>query len=143
MTVNRSSKKIRSLTEWCAWECADLVITDSKRSAIALETIKKGVAYLPNFIDLKNFKPLISKRVEIRAKHNITANEKIVGLIGPFNIVYNRDLLIFLRQNIHRFDKKIKFFVIGNLDEYEKIPDERIIYTGYVEDYLAHLSALN
>jgi len=92
-------------------------------------------------VDTDIFKVNTQKRLKIRAKYGILENDIIVGLVGGFNNEYNRPLLEYLYQNIDKFDSRIKFLVIGNISSILK--NRRIIYTGYVEDYVGYLSTLD
>ena len=74
-----------------------------------------------------------------------TTKGKIIGLIGAFvHKGINTSALDFLYRNIDEFDERIKFVVIGACDY--KIQNERIEYTGYlndVQDYVDRLTRLD
>ncbi|MCK4825171.1 glycosyltransferase family 4 protein, partial [bacterium] len=70
--------------------------------------------------------------------------ERLIGLIGPFNNAFNDYFLEFINRSIGSLDQRIKFVAIGKFEE--KIENERIEYTGYldsVDDYIDRLSHLD
>ena len=95
-------------------------------------------------MDEKQFKPQKSSRE--RVSHDI--ERKNVGLVGPFlseydtnrNFVVSSYLLEFLYKNIDKFDKRINFIVIGQCDD--KIANDRISYTGYLNDFQEYVDQL-
>ncbi|MFQ5924445.1 MAG: glycosyltransferase family 4 protein [Dehalococcoidia bacterium] len=98
-----------------------------------------NIELVPVFVDTERYRPDIQKHQELRQDYCVSG--KLIGLIGPFNIKSNEHFLTFLHENISRFDSRIKFMVIGKCDH--RIENERIIYTGYVEDYIDHLACLD
>jgi len=111
--------------------------------ALALNILKfyqpynNRVSLIPVFIEDTLFtrasKPS-KKGVELR----------LVGLIGPFHTVFKKSHLDFLYTNLDRFDKRIKFVVIG--DCRNRIENKRVEYTGYLEsiqDYIKWLCCLD
>jgi len=122
---------------------ADLVIAQSKRDSEYFRQYNKNIQLIPNFIDGAKFRKRQDARDYIRRKYNFGPDDKIVGLIGPFDTVFNRSSIKFVADNIDRFDPKIKFLLIGICGEKESIRSDRVVYTGYVKDYVEHLSSLN
>lgn len=98
-----------------------------------------NIELVPVFLDTERYKPDVQKRQELRQNYRVSG--KLIGLIGPFNLKFNEYFLTFLYENISRFDSRIKFMIIGNCDY--RIENERIVYTGYVEDYIDHLACLD
>jgi glycosyltransferase involved in cell wall biosynthesis len=123
--------------------CSDLIVTTSKQGERLLNQYKDKVIIVPNFVNLKVFRKDNKKRSEIREKYGIAPEERVVGLIGPFNNKYNKPFLDFLRKRIDEFDERIRFLVIGKYRPQEFFKRRNIVWTGYVEDYIAHLSALD
>ena len=81
---------------------------------------------------------------KIRERYGIKDGEKLIGVVGPFGLDYNRYVLEFLYKNISSFKNQIKFLVIGQCDN--KIDSKRIIYTGYLdsrENYAEHIIGLD
>ena len=58
---------------------------------------------------------------------------KIVGIIGPFDTIRNRQSLEFLHTNISRFDRELDFVVVGECRT--RIDHPRIRYTGRIESF--------
>jgi glycosyltransferase involved in cell wall biosynthesis len=135
--------KIREIVDRFALYYSNLVVTTSEKGAKQLADFQEKVIIVPNFVDLKAFQRDEERRLEIRRKYGLKPEEKVVGLVGPFDNVYNRHFLRFLKSNIERFDRRIKFLIIGNYEKQEFFKHENVIWTGYVEDYIAHLSALD
>jgi len=142
----RNVKKPMIIVKWAEYferfiaSHSYLVIALSKNTFDFFIKCNENIELIPVFLDTKLYKLNEMKRVEIRQRYKISSNI-VVGLIGPFNIVFNKHFLTFLYDNISRFDKRIKFMIIGNCDK--RIESERIIYAGYVEDYIDHLSSLD
>jgi len=99
--------------------------------------LNKCIFVVDNFIDEKQFKPQKKSRERI----SDDKERKNVGLIGPFdenNI--NNYFLDFVYQNIDRFDARIDFIVIGQCDY--KIANERMSYTGYLNDFQDYIDQI-
>jgi len=116
------------------------VITLSKNTLDFFKSCNNNIELIPVFLDSNLYQLNQRKRRDIRQKYKIS-DSVVLGLVGPFNIVFNKHFLHFLYENINRFDKRIKFMVIGNC--HNRIENDRIIYTGYIEDYIDHLACLD
>jgi len=141
--TNKVRIKILKWRESFAIKHADCVIALAQDIYRYYDRLNKCIFIVDNFVDEKQFKPQKSSRERI----SDDKERKNVGIIGPFdqdNI--NNYFLDFLYQNIDRFDARIKFIVIGQCDY--KIANERISYTGYLNDFqdyvdqLTHLDAV-
>ncbi len=72
------------------------------------------------------------------------SHSKSLGLIGPFDDIRQKSTLRFLYANIGNFDERLSFAIVGRCNE--RLEDNRIHYTGYLEsvkDYVAQLSRLD
>lgn len=94
--------------------------------------LNKNTFFIPIFIDDKLFKNCSKKGGSVR--------EKVVGLVGPFNIVPNKHQLDFLYANLDRFDKGIHFKIIGKCNR--RLTNNRVEYTGYLESLEEYVRAL-
>ncbi len=103
----------------------------------------KKTILIPTLVNTDKFQLSKKKREEIRRKYGIAETDIVMGLIGSFDNDYNRPSLTYLYGNIDKFSKATKFLVIGKLDSGYKMNHPKIIYTGYVDDYVGHLSALD
>jgi glycosyltransferase involved in cell wall biosynthesis len=137
---SRPGDKIRmKMTQWrelLAVKHADCVIALSSDICNYYRRFNTCIVLVPTFVDEKKFRP---RESPIERKSYVQEG-KIVGLIGPF-VHY---VLDFVYQNIREFDERIKFVVIGACDY--KIQDERIEYTGYLnelQDYADRLKRLD
>jgi glycosyltransferase involved in cell wall biosynthesis len=97
----------------------------------------KRISLVPNFVDEIKFKPR-----KVRAEWKSDDGEgKTIGLIGPF---FHNDIrgsaLDIVYTNIDEFNDDLKFVVIGKCD-YE-IQNERIRYTGYLNDFQDYVDTL-
>lgn len=103
-----------------------------------------SIELIPVFVDTNHYKMDGRKRQEFR-KTYLGSARKLVGLVGPFDSSWNKHYLEFLYHNLHNFDHDIKFMAIGkyNRQEIEVVAKQRIVYTGYVDDYVAYLSCLD
>lgn len=115
---------------------ADYVIALSENTFTFYEEYNKNIDLNPVFIDENVFK--INKEIETKKYQR---DFELIGLIGPFNTIVNECFLDFLYGNIKRFDDKIKFIIIGRCDN--KIENERITYTGYLENFQDYVDALS
>ena len=129
---------------------ADYVIALSQDIFRCYGKFNKHIVVVQNFIDENEFKP----QQNSRKRMSDDKERKNVGLIGPFlqeydtnrNFLVSSSILDFVYQNIHRFDARINFIVIGQCDY--KIANDRISYTGYLNDFqeyvdqLTHLDAV-
>jgi glycosyltransferase involved in cell wall biosynthesis len=141
--------KILKWREKFAVEHADCVIALSQDISKFYSKFNKNIVIVQNFVDDEQFKP----RERSRERISDDKGKKYVGLIGPFFQEYyinlpqvNSYFLDFVYKNIHKFDKRINFTIIGQCDY--KIANDRISYTGYLSDFqdyvdqLTHLDAV-
>ncbi|MGZ4865406.1 MAG: glycosyltransferase family 4 protein [Halobacteriota archaeon] len=142
--IDKARIKILKWREKLAVKHADCVIALSQDICEFYGKFNKHIVIVQNFVDEKQFKPQESSRELI----GDDKERKKVGLIGPFIQKYdlNRNFLVsnyfldYLYQNIHRFDARINFVVIGQCDY--KIANERISYTGYLSDFQDYVDQL-
>ena len=119
---------------------ADYVIALSENTFEFYERYNKRIELIPVFID----ETIFNINREIETKKYQRQERKLIGMIGPFDGMFNKHILEFLYANIEKFDKRIQLIVIGKCDT--KIENERITYTGYLEstqDYVNILSSLD
>ena len=98
-----------------------------------------NVELVPVFLDTDHYKLNEVERIKIRSYYGI--DDVLVGLIGPFDTPFNKHYLTFLDNNLDKFDKRIKFMVIGRCAM--NIRSSNVIYAGYVENYIDYLSSLD
>jgi glycosyltransferase involved in cell wall biosynthesis len=138
-------KKFRGAVEQLAGICADFIIVFSESSKNFFDN--KKTLLIPTFVDTNVFKPQgKEKKLKVRSIYGMDDTDIIIGVIGPFyasDFDYNVPTLEFLQKNIRKFDKRIKFMVIGKCDRDFIVKCENIVYTGFVENYVDHLSALD
>lgn len=135
-------KDLRRTTEQMAGKCADLVVVVSELSEDFFSRFQSTLL-IPTLVDVNIFRPKSGKRHEIRLKHKIGDNEKVVGLIGPFDSKINGYLIGFLVDNVGKFDKRIKFIAIGRGFPRNEMKNSNVILAGFVYDYVAYLSAFD
>lgn len=139
MGYSKIRVKLNQIHEKFVIKHADHVIALSENTFKFYEKYNKNIDLVPVFIDADVFR--INKKIESKKYQR---DFKLIGLIGPFNIISNEYSLEFLYKNIKRFDDKIKFVVIGRCDN--KIENEGIVFTGYLDslqDYVKALSSLD
>jgi glycosyltransferase involved in cell wall biosynthesis len=116
---------------------ADCIIALAEDISRYYGRLNKCIFIVDNFIDEKQFKPQKSSRKRV----SDDKERKNVGLIGPFAQNHiNNYFLDFVYQNIDRFDARIKFIVIGQCDY--RITNERISYTGYLNDFQDYVNQI-
>jgi len=97
-------------------------------------------AIIPVFVDTNKYRRILKRREELRRHYGVSEHQ-VIGLIGPFDIKWNEHSLDFLYDKIEAFSPAIRFMVIGRCPR--RINDGRVVYTGYVRDYIGHLSCLD
>jgi glycosyltransferase involved in cell wall biosynthesis len=122
--------------EICKWheklvvKHADCVIALSADISNYCGRFNKCIVLVPSFVDEKKFRPRESP-------HGWKSDDdkgKIIGLIGAFvSKGINSSALDFVYRHIDEFDERIKFVVVGACDY--QIQNERIEYTGYLNDF--------
>jgi glycosyltransferase involved in cell wall biosynthesis len=136
--------KMLKWREQLAVKHADCVIALSEDIYKCYEKFNKRIFIVQNFVDETKFKPQKRSRERILAEKE----RKNVGLIGPFiqthdtnrNSLVSSSILDFVYENIHKFDERIHFVVIGQCDY--RIANERISYTGYLSDFQDYVDQL-
>ena len=93
---------------------------------------------LPNGVDLNLFKTVTEKeKVEIRRKHKIPENKKIVGIVGNLGPIHDTDTFLksikFLPKNVCLVAVGMKYSMKVSFDQ-----DSRLIQTGQ----LKHIDAI-
>jgi len=146
--IDKVRIKMLKWREKFAVKHADCVIALSQDIYKCYSKFNKHIFIVQNFVDEKQFKPQKSARERV----SDGIERKKVGLVGPFlskydtnrNFLVSSSILDFVYQNIHRFDERINFVVIGQCDY--TIANDRISYTGYLndfQDYVNHLTLLD
>jgi len=119
---------------------SDYVVALSENTLEFFREYTPNVELIPVFVDTDDrYKLDWETRTRMRRKYEI--NDVLVGLIGPFTSPFNRDYLTFLYNNLARFDEGIKFMIVGDCLLREK--SAKLIYTGYVTDYIDYISCLD
>lgn len=131
-----------ALQRW-ALACSDSIVVASEDGLQLLADFQNKLVLVPNFVDTEAFQLDEQRRAETRARYGFGLDDKVVGLVGPFDNMYNRPFLTFLREKASRFDRKIRFLVIGRCSLHDAFQRETIVWAGQVEDYIAHLMALD
>lgn len=118
---------------------ADGVVAVSENAYTYFQKYNKNIEIIPVFKDTNFYKLNQTERMKIRQKYT---DSKIIGIIGPFNIDFNKYFLTFLYKNIDLFDRRIKFMIIGDYNN-NRIDNKRIIYIGYTQNYIGYLSSID
>lgn len=76
-------------------------------------------------------------------RHAVPNRMKTVGLVGPFDEVFNRGQLEFLLANLDEFDDRIVFVLIGKLSK--RLDGKRLWARGFLsdEEYPREVAALD
>ncbi len=116
---------------------ADHIIALSNDIEAFYREFNPNIDLVPVFIDDGIFKPMEGGK---------TRNPQlaIIGIIGPFergNV--NNHFIDFIRDNLDRFDARIKFKVIGKIEECLKFEHGRVEYTGYLDSVADYAAAIN
>jgi len=111
---------------------ADVIIALSGITYRFYLRFNENTYFIPVFINVKQFKRL--------GKESKNVAEKVVGLIGPFDLLPNKGQLDFLYTNLDKFDKRIRFKIIGKCDK--RLTNSRIEYTGYLESAKEYVRAI-
>jgi len=141
--IGRSSLVVQFARIWerFAITRSNTIIALSKRILDFYARYNKNIHLIPVFLDTERYRVNVKKRHELREKYGLSKN-KVVGLIGPFDSVWNKYSLEFINRNLNKFDNRIKFLVIGAGCTVKK-ENEKMVYAGYVGDYAGTLSCLD
>ncbi|MDG6923058.1 MAG: glycosyltransferase family 4 protein [Nitrososphaerota archaeon] len=120
---------------------ADLVIACSHSSAQFLRRYNPDVTLVRTFVIDRS--PLKRTRDEIRSMYNISQDDVVVGMVGPFDSPNNVGDIRYLNRHIHAFDPRVRFLIIGTVPSKERIESGQVTYTGYVSDYMSHVASLD
>jgi glycosyltransferase involved in cell wall biosynthesis len=142
--IDKVRIKMLKWREQFAVKHADCIIALSEDICKYYGKFNENIFIVQNFVDEKQFKPKKSAREQI-SDDKVRKN---VGLIGPFineydanrNFLVSSSVLDFLYKNIDKFDARIDFVVIGQCNY--KIQNERISYTGYLNDFQDYVDKL-
>lgn len=135
----RLPTKIYKLLEQFVIKHADNVTTIAEYVFNYYKKYNLNINLIPLFVDEDIF-----KNNKIRCKSEKKETNKLLGMIGPFDLSANRDYINFLNEALDKFDNRIDFLLIGR--EIETIKSERITYTGYldsIQDYADKLRSLD
>jgi glycosyltransferase involved in cell wall biosynthesis len=130
--ISRLKSVIFYLLEVFIGSKADAIIALSGITYSFYKKFNKNTFFCPVFVDFKQFEK------EHKNKHVFG---KLVGLIGPFDILSNKDQLDFLYANMDKFDKRIRFRIIGKCNK--KLTNTRIEYTGYLKSEKEYVKAIS
>ncbi len=132
---HRSFSKIRGMLyyylELFIGKTADGIIALSKPTYNFYKTLNRHVFLVPVFIDEKIF--------DRKKEKKPIGSHRTIGIVGPFNTVFNYSQLEFLYENLALFNPSLRFTIIG---ECPKIPHKQIEYKGHLETRHAYLDEL-
>lgn len=131
--------KFYQIMEKLVIKYSDYIIIEAEYTLEFFKKYNEKISIIPLFVDEDIF-----KKQEELSDYKIKRGLKTVGLIGPFDTPINKAYLDFLHANLNRFSNRINFKLIGACDD--KIKNERITYTGYLEstqDYVEQLCSLD
>jgi glycosyltransferase involved in cell wall biosynthesis len=131
-----------ALQRW-ALACSDSIVVASEDGLRLLADFQNKLVLVPSFVDTEAFQLDEQRRAETRARYGFGLDDKVVGLVGPFDNMYNRSFLTFLREKASRFERRVKFLVVGKCSPRDAFDGENIVWAGHVQDYVAHLAALD
>lgn len=112
---------------------------------------KRKISVVSNGIDLKKFEFNNKYRDEIRKKHNINNNTKILGHVGRFEVVKNHRYIIEIFKEYQKENKNSKLMLVGTgtlFDEIkalvndEKLSD-KVIFVGNTLEVYKYYSAMD
>jgi glycosyltransferase involved in cell wall biosynthesis len=136
--VSRVSPFFLMIIELLMGKSSSAVVALSGETKQFFARLNKRTIFVPVFIDTQVY------TVEHHDIHR--RNLKRVGLVGPFRGMFNQGQIEFIIQNLNRFDPKIEFVLIGEVDK--RTQQGRIKETGFLpaeQEYakaLAQLDAL-
>lgn len=122
--------KLSQFMERFAIRNSRFVIALSKNILDYFEAFNKNVFLIPVFLNIDSYR---SGPKSILSKY--------MGIIGPFDMPANKHFLEFIYNNLENFNKKIKILIIGKCNN--KIQNERLIYTGYIESRAEYITCLS
>jgi glycosyltransferase involved in cell wall biosynthesis len=132
-TIQFSTAKglIYYLMECLVGGSADAVVALSLKTRGFFRRVNRRTEFIPVFVDTHSFAP---------GEARPPGEEKVVGLIGPFDNLFNAYQLEFLTGNLKRFDSRMRFLLIGSCPSVPS--DSRISSTGYLPSLAEYAAAV-
>lgn len=131
MQFSKVKGVIYYLMESVVGRSADAVVALSLRTKSFFSMVNRRTRFIPVFIDTLVFKP---------GERRDGGQTKRVGLVGPFDNLFNAFQLKFLVDNLGRFDPRIAFVLIGECPAPPSSP--RISLTGFLPSVSEYASAI-
>lgn len=113
----------------------------------------KNVTYIPNGLDIENFRKQKVFRQETRSFYKIEDNTLLVGHVGRFNKVKNHERIIEIFEEIHKQQENSKLILVGgddngNLDHIKQIVSQKklsqhVIFAGICDKVARIISAMD
>lgn len=142
-SVEKVSKKV--LTTFSKYLCDSVasIIAPSEKTKDKLNSygVKRPIAIIPTGLDLERFKEANvseEKRDEVRSKHNITKDMKLITYIG--RIAEEKSIDIIIRGATYLTDENVRIMIVGGGPQLEELKqlahknniEDRMIFTGPV-----------
>ncbi|MDP3034267.1 MAG: hypothetical protein Q8M97_04050 [Methanobacteriaceae archaeon] len=132
--ANNLMVKFYQLVERFCIKNSELVIVLSEEIRKKYSDFNKNVQLIPVFLENQNVYSITKNKKPEKAL-------KYVGIIGPFGTTRNEYYAPnFIYNNIDKFDRNIKFIIIGKCEE--QIYHPQINYTGYIDSFEEYLELL-
>ncbi len=128
---------------------ADAVLTATRQTERFYSQLNSRTFLIPNSLRFEDFVASTEKRKYWRDFYGISPNENLVGCIGPFGLYngkphnMNWPNLKFIQDNLDKISESTHLMAVGACPQDLRKWSNRIIYSGYVQDYVGHLSALD
>lgn len=137
----KPAKKVRFMhsLEGFVARHSDYVVALSENTFEFFRGYTPNVELIPVFVDTDFYK--LDRETRARMRRYYEIKNVLVGLVGSFSSPFNKHYLTFLYNNLDRFDERIKFMIVGHC--LRRKENAALIYTGYVADYIDHISCFD
>lgn len=128
------------LDRWILKEFFDSVVVVAETVLGDFHSPRKKI--IANGLDITRFEENKEHRRKFRAAHHIADHELLIGIVGRLSVEKNQELFIHAAHNLLRHEKNVKFVIVGNGPEDDKLKSlamayalkKEMIFTGLIED---------
>ncbi len=138
--VTKSVSGYEKLDRWILKKFFDNVMVVAETVLSDFHSPRKKV--IANGLDVARFEENKESRRKFRAAYHIADHETLIGIVGRLSVEKNQELFIHAAHDFLRQEKNVKFVIVGNGPEEERLKSlvmayglkKEIIFTGLMED---------
>lgn len=147
--VTKSVSGYEKLDRWILKKFFDNVIVVAETVLDDFHSPRKKI--IANGLDISRFETNQALRQKFRAAYHISEDETLIGIVGRLSVEKNQELFIHAAHDFLRQEKNVKFVIVGNGPEEDKLKSlvmayglkKEIIFTGLIEDIVGVYQGLD